>query len=255
MKGGVVSGERGLRIALVGHGRMGRAVERLAAERGHAIVAVLEHGDVLTRAALGNADVAIEFTRPEAAVDNLLALADAGVATVAGTTGWLERLDEVRARVEAGGAALLWASNFSIGAQLLFRAAGDLARRFAGRPEFDAFIVEEHHRMKLDAPSGTALTLRTAARAGDAAGGGAREFPITSIRAGHAPGVHRLTYDAPLESVTLSHEARSRDVFAAGALAAAEWLAAHRAAGGRGVYTFEEMLFGSDVAERPGSTP
>ncbi|HEU4700101.1 MAG TPA: dihydrodipicolinate reductase C-terminal domain-containing protein [Gemmatimonadales bacterium] len=243
-----------LRLALVGHGRMGRAVERLALERGHAVVAVLDRsaaGAVLAsaaldRGALGEADVAIEFTRPEAAAGNLLALAATGVPVVTGTTGWHARLDEVRAAVAAHDGLLLYASNFSIGAQLCFRAARDLARHFRGRPEFDAYIVEVHHRAKLDAPSGTALTLQAAARAGDPA----RAVPITSVRAGHVPGTHTLAYDAPLETVSLEHTARSRDVFAAGALAAAEWLAAQRAAGRRGVVTFEDMLFGG---EAPGS--
>ena len=127
--------------------------------------------------------------------------------------------------------------SFSIGVNLFLKVGRELARRFAGHPDFDAFIVEQHHVAKVDAPSGTALRLRDQAREGDPA----REFPITSIRAGASPGIHTLTYDSAHETVQLGHTARSRTAFAAGALAAAQWLQ-----GRRGIYTFEDMLFGSD---------
>jgi 4-hydroxy-tetrahydrodipicolinate reductase len=124
-----------------------------------------------------------------------------------------------------------------MGVHLFLRAAHDLACRFAGRPEFDAFILEEHHAAKLDAPSGTARELQARATAADTA----RPFPITSVRAGAIPGTHLVAYDGPYERVTLAHEARSREGFAAGALAAAEWLP-----GRRGVFTVEDMLFGDE---------
>ena len=130
---------------------------------------------------------------------------------------------------------LLHAANFSVGVHLFLRAARDLAARFAGRPEFDAFIMEEHHAAKVDAPSGTARVLRERVREADAA----REFPITSIRAGAVPGTHVLTYDGADEIIALTHVARNRRSFAAGALAAAEWLP-----GRTGVFDFEAMLFG-----------
>jgi 4-hydroxy-tetrahydrodipicolinate reductase len=120
---------------------------------------------------------------------------------------------------------------------LFLRAAQDLARRFAGRPEFDAFILEEHHAGKLDAPSGTARELQARTAGADPA----RPFPITSVRAGATPGTHLVVYDGPSERITLAHEARSREGFAAGALAAAEWLP-----GRRGVFTIEDMLFGDE---------
>jgi 4-hydroxy-tetrahydrodipicolinate reductase len=227
-------------IAIVGHGRMGREVAQLARERGHEIHAVIGSGEPLGAAA--GADVAVEFTTPGAVVGNLLALARLEVPVVTGTTGWHERLDEVRAGIEGAEALLLHASNFSIGAQVFFRAAADLARRVAGQPGFDGFIVETHHAAKLDAPSGTALRLQRGVHGADAA----RHVPITSVRAGHVPGTHELVYDAVHETVRLEHSARSRTVFAAGALAAAEWLAAEHARGRRGVLTFEEMLFGAE---------
>jgi 4-hydroxy-tetrahydrodipicolinate reductase len=154
---------------------------------------------------------------------------------VTGTTGWSAELPRIAALVEARRGALLHAANFSVGVHLFLRAARDLAARFAGRPEFDAFILEQHHATKVDAPSGTATALR--ARLGES--DPAREFPITSVRAGSIPGTHVLTYDGPHDSVALSHVARSRRAFAAGAVAAAEWLP-----GRAGVHDFEAMLFG-----------
>ena len=229
-----------MRIVIVGNGRMGRAVAALAERRGHTIHAVISRADnpggrALTSDRLAGADVALEFTRANAAVANLERLIEAGVPAVTGTTGWHEELPRVRSLVERRGGALLHAVNFSLGVHLFLRAAHDLARRFAGRPEFEAFLLEEHHAGKRDAPSGTARELQARARAADAG----RPFPITSVRAGATPGTHEMAYDGPYERVTLSHVARSRDGFAAGALAAAEWLPGHP-----GVHTVDDMLFG-----------
>ncbi|HET9039934.1 MAG TPA: dihydrodipicolinate reductase C-terminal domain-containing protein, partial [Gemmatimonadales bacterium] len=229
-----------MRIVIIGDGKMGRAVASLAEARGHVIHALVGGGEnasgrALTAERLKGADVAVEFTRPDAAVANLERLVDAGVPVVTGTTGWLDQLPRVTAHVERCGGALLHAANFSFGVHLFLRAARDLAARFAGHPEFDAFILEEHHAAKLDAPSGTARELRQRVRASDPA----RDFPITSIRAGTTPGTHLVAYDGQYERVTLAHVARSRGGFAAGALAAAEWLP-----GRRGVFTVEDMLFG-----------
>lgn len=229
-----------MRIVIVGDGKMGRAVASLAEARGHVIHALVGGGEnaggrALTAERLKGADVAVEFTRPDAAVANLERLVDAGVPVVTGTTGWLDQLPRVTAHVERCGGALLHAANFSLGVHLFLRAARDLAARFAGHPEFDAFILEEHHAAKLDAPSGTARELRQRVGASDPA----RDFPITSIRAGTTPGTHLVAYDGQYERVTLAHVARSRGGFAAGALAAAEWLP-----GRRGVFTVEDMLFG-----------
>jgi 4-hydroxy-tetrahydrodipicolinate reductase len=230
-----------MRVVLVGNGKMGHAVASLAAARGHTIHAMIGHGDnvggrALTPERLAGADVAIEFTRLDAVSTNLERLIEAGVPTVTGTTGWSAELPRITSLVERKGGALLHASNFSTGVHLFLRAARELARRFAGHSEFDAFILEEHHSAKRDAPSGTARSLQTALLEGDPA----RQFPITSVRGGAMPGTHVVTYDAPSETVTLSHAARNRDGFAAGALAAAEWLPGHP-----GVHTFEEMLFGA----------
>jgi 4-hydroxy-tetrahydrodipicolinate reductase len=230
-----------MRLVIVGNGKMGRAIAALATTRGysiHAMIGAAENagGSALTRERLAGADVAIEFTRPDAVAANLERLIGAGVPTVTGTTGWTTELPRITRLVDQTGGALLYASNFSAGVHLFLRAARDLARRFVGHPAFDAFILEEHHAAKRDAPSGTAHLLQAALRAGDPA----RTFPITSVRAGAIPGTHVVTYDAPTERVTLSHVARNREGFATGALAAAEWLPGHP-----GVHTFEEMLFGA----------
>jgi 4-hydroxy-tetrahydrodipicolinate reductase len=178
----------------------------------------------------------MEFTQPDAAVANLERLIEAGVPTVTGTTGWRDDLPRIAALVARRNGALLHAANFSLGVHLFLRAARDLARQFAGRAEFDAFILEEHHAGKVDAPSGTARELQARLAEGDAG----RAYPITSVRAGATPGTHRVAYDGPHERVSLSHVARSRDGFAAGALTAAEWLPGHP-----GVHTIEDMLFGA----------
>jgi 4-hydroxy-tetrahydrodipicolinate reductase len=228
-----------MQIAIVGNGKMGRTVAALAEERGHGIRVIGREenagGAALTSDRLAGVDVAIEFTRPDAVVGNLERLIHAGVPTVTGTTGWSDELPRIERLVRSCGGALLYAANFSIGVHFFLRAARELASLFARQSEFGAFILEEHHAAKRDAPSGTAGLLRAQAREADPS----REFPITSVRAGFIPGTHRLTYDGPHETVSLSHMARSRAGFAAGALAAAEWLP-----GRPGVHSFEAMLFG-----------
>jgi 4-hydroxy-tetrahydrodipicolinate reductase len=225
-----------LRIAIVGPGAMGRAVADVARAGGHRVVAEIGPGS-LTRDNLDGADVAIEFTEPAAAAPNLLALAGWGVPTVCGTTGWTDRLAEVTAAVERAGTALVHAPNFATGVQLFARLARATGALLAARPEFSAYLLEVHHERKKDAPSGTARLLRDALRAADAS----REYPITSIRIGPVPGVHELHLETEGEGLTLSHVARDRTIYARGALLAAEWL---RASERRGVFTFEEVLFG-----------
>jgi len=229
-----------MRIAIVGSGKMGKAVAALAEQRGHTIHTVVNRiensgGRALTRERLRGADVAVEFTRPDAAVVNLERLLTLDLPTVTGTTGWTEDLPRVTALVRKRGGALLHAANFSVGVHLFMRTARELARCFKGRTEFDVSIHEEHHQTKVDAPSGTALLLQRNLWEEEPG----RRFPITSTRAGEVPGTHTLTYESQHEMVTLSHVTKSREVFAAGALAAAEWLPGHT-----GVFTFEDMLFG-----------
>ena len=227
----------GLRLAIVGGGKMGRAVAAMAAERGADVVAMLgsagnEGGRAIAAGRLTGAHVAIEVTSPAAAPDNVLACIRAGVPVVVGTTGWTDRLDEVKQAADASGGALLWAPNFAVGV-VLFTALAERAGALYGRDaSFDVHLVETHHAAKKDAPSGTALALANAF--GETAG---RRPPITSVRTGHVPGTHELLFDAPFEQVRLVHAARDRRVFADGALRAAAWLV-----GRRGVFTMRDVL-------------
>lgn len=221
---------------------MGHAIAALAPARGHEISAVIDladnaDGGGITRERLTGVDAAFEFTMPGAAPRNLARLIELGIPTVCGTTGWSAELPAISALVRERRGALVHAPNFSVGVHLFLRGARELARRFAGHREFDAFILEEHHANKPDAPSGTAHLLRELARREDPN----REYPITSVRAGAIPGVHTLSYDGPFDTIALTHTARSRDGFAAGALLAAEWLP-----GRSGVFTFEDVLFGEE---------
>jgi len=221
-----------LPIALLGTGRMGRELAALAESRGCDVVATFGSGDAPPDAArLGGARVALEFTEPAAAVANVRACLAAGCAVVVGTTGWYERLPEVRDEVARTGGALLWAANFSLGVNILESLAEVAGRLLAGTP-FDAHLVETHHVAKKDAPSGTAQVLARATAAGLG-----RDVPVTSVRTGSVPGTHALVFDAPFEQLRLEHEARDRRVFAEGALLAARWLD-----GRRGVFTMRDVL-------------
>jgi 4-hydroxy-tetrahydrodipicolinate reductase len=233
-----------LRVAIVGDGKMGRAVADLARERGWTVTAMLgadanEHGAALTRERLGDTEVVIEFTEPGAAAENILAATRAGYPVVSGTTGWADQLERVTAAVVDSQGALVHAPNFSVGVNLfvaLAAAAGRVMRRAA---QFDAHLVETHHAAKKDAPSGTAIALERAASSELA-----RPIPITSVRTGHVPGTHELVFDGPFEQIRLTHTARDRRVFADGALHAAEWVR-----GRRGVFTMRDVLdLGSETA-------
>ncbi len=232
-----MSGGAAPRIALVGMGKMGRAIRQIAEERGVPVVATLDRGDAIDATTLGGADVAIEFSEPEAAVTNVRACLAARCPVVVGTTGWLDALPALTDDVRAANGRLLWAANFSLGVNIMLKlaaAAGALVRDRG----FDAAIVETHHAAKKDAPSGTALAI---ARAAEPTFG--REIAIGSVRVGHVPGTHELILDAPFEQLRLVHDARDRRVFAEGALAAARWLAAHPASG---VYTMQDVLGGGE---------
>ena len=230
------TGELPLRIAILGAGRMGREVETSAGERSIEVTACLgrnELGDAnLVAAALRDADVAIEFTVPDAAVSNIDLCLEAECPVVVGTTGWYEDLEAVSTRVMRRGGALLWAPNFSLGVALLKALCERAGELLGGMDGFDVHLTETHHVGKKDAPSGTALLL------GDILGEAARrEVGITSIRTGHVPGRHEVCIDGPHEQVVLTHEARSRRVFADGAVSAAAWLR-----GRNGVFTMDDVI-------------
>lgn len=228
----------GLRLALIGLGKMGRAVEQLAAERNFDVVARISRTEDVTRDALGGAAAAIEFTEPSAAPANVRACLRAGVPVVVGTTGWYAELPSLEAEVRATGGALLTAPNFSLGVAVFQELVRQASQRFAGLPGFDAHLLEIHHAAKKDAPSGTAAQLAAAASAARGS-----PVPITSVRTGSVPGTHELIFDAPFEQVRLVHEARDRRVFAEGALAAARWLV-----GRQGIFTMQDVIATSSPA-------
>jgi len=221
-----------LRIAIIGHGKMGRAIESLARAKGHEISAIIGPETPVATASLNGAEVAIEFSEPGSAAANVIGCVNAGCPVVVGTTGWYDGLPSVASLVEARDGAVLWDPNFAVGVHAvaqLFRRAGEI---FAGLASFDAAIVETHHAAKLDAPSGTARMLQTQyAAAADTI------VPITSIRVGSVPGTHKLLLDGAFEQIVISHEARDRRVFAEGALMAAGWLI-----GRRGMFTLDDMF-------------
>lgn len=227
-----------MRAAVIGTGRMGLEVERVLRARGHDVTASIgrarnARGEALTPTSLGAPDVVLEFTSPDSAAMILARLLDLGLAVVSGTTGWQSDEQDLLARVQAHGGALLRAANFALGLHALAAAARAAARALGTQDGYDPHLIEVHHAAKRDAPSGTAIFLRKVlADEGT-------EVPITSVRTGQIPGTHTLTWDALGETVRLEHVVRSRAVFAEGAVRAAEWLV-----GRKGVFTIEQMLSG-----------
>ena len=225
-------------LAIIGMGKMGRAVADIARERNWRIAATITAQDApLTRDTLAGADVAIEFTDPTAAVANVRACLAAGCPIAVGTTGWYTELPALEAEVARAGGALMWAANFSVGAQVLISVAREAARLVrASGMAFDAHVTETHHAAKKDAPSGTAVMISRAAS--EALG---RPVPVTSVRVGHVPGIHDLVFDAAYEQLRLEHTVRDRRVFAEGALVAAAWLVAEKRSG---VFTMRDVVAG-----------
>jgi 4-hydroxy-tetrahydrodipicolinate reductase len=225
------------RLAVIGDGKMGRTLVQLAPERGFTVCALIgaRHnpgGRGVSAGSLNGAQVAVEFTEPEAAAANIEAALRAGIPIVSGTTGWYDALPRLRALAVELNGALFTAPNFSVGVAAFGRIAERAATVFAPLTAFDAQIVETHHSAKKDAPSGTAAMLRDVVRAPLD-----RDIPVTSIRVGSVPGTHEIIFDAPFEQIRLTHEARDRRVFADGALLAARWLI-----GRRGVFTMSDLL-------------
>lgn len=237
-----------MKIALVGYGRMGRAVEGVARAEGHEVVARIDEPAGVTPEALAGADVAVDFSLPDGVVRNVGRMIEAGVDAVVGTTGWYDRLPEVRAAVEAGGTGLIYAPNFSIGVHLLFRVAGHLGTLVDAVEAYDVHVEEAHHRHKVDSPSGTARALADLLVSRIERKRRWREAPpdgtpdpetlwVSSVRAGEIPGRHVVGVEGPDDRLELRHEARGRDGFARGAVAAAAWI--H---GQSGVHTLDDML-------------
>jgi 4-hydroxy-tetrahydrodipicolinate reductase len=224
-----------MRIALFGHGAMGRLVEERARGEGHEIALVLTSRDAVREdlvKELRGLDAAIDFSVASAVVQNANLCARAGVSLVIGTTGWREDEENVRRLFEEHEGALVYGANFSIGVNLFYRVVERAAELFKGFDAYSPFIEEAHHARKRDAPSGTALKLREQLAARYKS-----DIPVASTRAGYIPGTHRVGFDSAADQVLLVHTARSREGFAAGALAAARWIQNRR-----GVYEFTQMI-------------
>jgi 4-hydroxy-tetrahydrodipicolinate reductase len=236
-----------MRIALIGYGKMGKAIERIAIGKGHEIVLKvdLDNGHELTNDNLSKADVAIEFTGPSSAAANLLKCGEAGIPVVCGSTGWLDEYPAVKKVFEKNGSAFLYASNFSIGVNIFFELNKKLASLMAPHREYAVEMLEIHHTQKKDAPSGTAITLaeqimaeipslknwvnRSAKKSG--------ELPILSERVDQVPGTHEVKYRSPIDNIEIIHTAHSREGFAGGAVLAAEFIK-----GKKGIFSMKDVL-------------
>jgi 4-hydroxy-tetrahydrodipicolinate reductase len=242
-----------LNIGLFGYGKMGRAIEQLAPEYGVNIAWRINHENraAATPEFLRQADVIIEFTRPEAAFENVMLCLQAGVPVVSGTTGWLEKLPEAQEFCKKNNRALVWASNFSVGVNLFFVLNTYLSKLMNERAEYTPSVTEIHHIHKLDAPSGTALTLvneiiakvkRTTGWTLEPSSQQAGEIPVSAIREGEVPGTHVVKWQSRMDEITIEHRAHSRTGFACGAILAAKWLA-----GKQGVFAMKDVLGLNDL--------
>jgi 4-hydroxy-tetrahydrodipicolinate reductase len=236
-----------MRIALIGYGKMGKAIERAALKRGHEIVLKidLDNSQDLTKENLSGADVAIEFTGPSSAPENLMKCAAAPIPVICGSTGWLNEYSSVREAFEKSGSAFLYASNFSIGVNIFFELNKKLARLMVSHPEYSVEMKEIHHTQKKDAPSGTAITLAEQVltkihslknwvnRPSENPG----ELPILSERVDPAPGTHKVRYHSAIDEIEIIHTAHSREGFAGGAVLAAEFIN-HK----KGIFSMKDVL-------------
>ena len=249
-----------MKIALIGYGKMGHMIEEIALSRGHEIVSIIDlnNSEDFDSETFKSADVAIEFTSPTAAYGNYLRAFKSGVKVVSGSTGWMkEHKDDVQRLCTEEGNTLFWASNFSLGVAIFSAVNKYLARIMNRFPEYDVTMEETHHIHKLDAPSGTAITLAEQIiervdrkndwvlgeeHNADGSVTGTKEHPaeqlrIDSVRRGEVPGIHSVIYDSPADSITITHDAHSRRGFALGAVLAAEYTVNHS-----GLLTIDDMM-------------
>ncbi len=237
-----------MKIALIGYGKMGKEIEKIAIDRKHEVVMKISsknknfHKDEQFK----SSDVAIEFTRPEAAIDNILKCLDANIPVVCGTTGWYDKLSEVENEVTEKKGTLFYASNFSVGVNLFFALNRYLARLMNGHSEYNCRLKEWHHVHKLDKPSGTALSLASdilkenKKYSGWNLGNSDEEntlLQIESIREGEIPGTHEVYYQSAIDEILIRHTAHNRKGFATGAIIAAEWIL-----GKKGIFTMNDFL-------------
>ncbi len=226
-----------MKIAIIGYGAMGKMIEGLARRRGHEISTVIDQESAGAEAEtlagrLGGSQVAIDFSVSDAVKRNAEGCGLAGVPLVEGTTGWADDIDAVRKAIESNNGAFVYGANFSIGVNLFYRVVENAAELFSKFGDYEAFIEERHHSRKVDAPSGTALKLLSIVKSHVE-----RNPSVASTRAGNNPGTHVVGFDGEFDQISLKHTARSREGFAAGAVAAAEWIR-----GKQGFWEFPEVI-------------
>lgn len=234
-----------MNIAIIGYGKMGKAIEQLATAEGHTISGRMASDNRGDWSVLHGADVAIEFTNPQSAPENLIACLERNIPVVTGSTGWYDQFDEIKTRFEKENGALLYATNFSIGVNLTMELNRKLAELMNDYPEYHPEISETHHTEKLDSPSGTAITLAEDMvdilsrknRWVNSESNNAQTLPVISHRKPDVPGTHEIIYTSDCDEIKLVHTAKSREGFAKGALLSAEWLA-----GKKGVYNIKDVL-------------
>ncbi|MCA0383207.1 MAG: 4-hydroxy-tetrahydrodipicolinate reductase [Bacteroidetes bacterium] len=236
-----------MKVALIGYGKMGKTIEQILKEREHEVVLIIdkENAADLTNANLQKADVAIEFSNPESAVQNMMACFEAGTPVVCGSTGWLARKQEVEAACTSSNGGLIYASNFSLGVNLFFELNRYLAKLMHPHTSYDVSLTEIHHTAKLDAPSGTAISLAEQVletyteKKGwvNNTDSNPEALAIESLRIDPAPGTHTITYRSAVDDIAITHTAHNRQGFALGAVLAAEFLA-----GKKGIYNMRQVL-------------
>lgn len=238
-----------MKIAILGYGKMGHAIEQIALARGHEIVLKIniDNTEDFTAEAIKQADVAIEFTGPDTAFENILKCIENGVPVVSGSTGWLDNWAEVETAVQQNEGAFLYSSNYSIGVNLFFEVNKYLARLMKDYPDYDVEMEEIHHTQKKDAPSGTAISLAEQILENlprkknwvNEPAGSQDQLSIISKREDPAPGTHVVTYKSEIDDIEIKHTAHSRKGFASGAVVAAEFLENRK-----GIYSMRDVLFG-----------
>jgi len=236
-----------MKIALIGYGKMGHIIERIAKERGHEIVATIDINNMqdFDSASFRSADAAIEFTTPGTAVDNYMRCFKAGVPVVSGTTGWTKRMDEVKEACQKTNGSFFYSSNFSIGVNIFFAVNKYLAKIMDSFKQYDVEMTETHHIHKLDKPSGTAITIaeQIIDNRSDKTGwaldkaDSKDEIAIHAIREGEVPGIHEVRYTSAEDIITIRHEAKNREGFALGAVMAAEFIK-----GKKGIFGMNDLF-------------
>lgn len=236
-----------MKLALIGYGKMGKTIEQTALQRGHQIVCIIDADNQhdFRSPQFAQADAAIEFTTPTAAIDNYRRAWQIGIPVVSGTTGWTAQLPDIQHEIAKNGYTLFWSSNFSLGVNIFMELNRHLAKLMNAFPNYAPSMTEIHHTEKKDAPSGTAITLaedllaqldrKTTWCLGQATR--PDELSIAAIREGQVPGTHTIRYDSPEDTITITHEAKNRQGFALGAVLAAEFTM-----GKKGFFTMHDLL-------------